>query len=98
HALDALDDSRDGKLSGSELRGLAVWFDRNSNGVSDPGEVVPIELLGIESIETRAESMDGESPANQCGLVTQDGRVLPTYDWVAHPAPSEPQVSTRSVP
>jgi hypothetical protein len=98
HALDALDDNRDGKLSGSELRGLAVWFDRNSNGVSDPGEVVPTELLGIESIATRAESMEGESPANQCGLVMQDGRVLPTYDWMAYPATSKPEVSTRSVP
>jgi hypothetical protein len=86
HALDSLDDSRDGKLSGDELRGLAVWFDRNSNGVSDPGEVVPIELLGIESISTRAESSEGESPANLAGLVMKDGRVLPTYDWVAHPA------------
>jgi hypothetical protein len=85
-------------LSGSELRGLAVWFDRNSNGVSDPGEVVPIERLGIEAIASRAESMDGESPANQCGLVMQDGRVLPTYDWMAHPATSKPHVSTRSVP
>jgi hypothetical protein len=35
-ALDALDDDRDGVLSGSELRGVGVWFDKNGNGRSDP--------------------------------------------------------------
>ena len=40
HALNALDDDRDGLLRGAELQGLAVWFDRNSNGVSEFGEVL----------------------------------------------------------
>jgi hypothetical protein len=85
-ALDALDDNRDGQLSGPELEGLAVWFDRNGNGVCDPGEVIPIDQLGIAAISCRATTMDGESPANPQGLRMTDGRVLPTYDWIAHPA------------
>jgi hypothetical protein len=86
HALDALDDNRDGELSGNELKGLSLWFDRNSNGVSDPGEVVPIEKTGIAAISVRATSRSGDSPCNMAGLRMQDGRVLPTYDWVTTPA------------
>ena len=32
-ALDTLDDNRDGRLTGSELSGIAVWFDRNTEEV-----------------------------------------------------------------
>jgi len=41
--LAVLDQNKDGSLRGSELAGLAAWNDRNSNGVSDPGEVVPLD-------------------------------------------------------
>jgi hypothetical protein len=40
--LAALDDNRDGKLTGSEISGI---------GVSDPGEVVPAEQFGIVEID-----------------------------------------------
>jgi len=85
-ALDALDDDRDGRLTGEELKGLGVWFDRNGNGVSDPGEVTPIEQVGITSLSVRPTGAVGESPACSHGLVLQGGRILPTYDWVAEPA------------
>jgi hypothetical protein len=84
-ALDALDDNRDGELRGAELDGLAVWFDRNQDGVSDPGEVIPIDQTGIAAISARATTADGPSPANEAGLVMADGRVLPTYDWTTAP-------------
>jgi hypothetical protein len=74
-APDALDDDRDGWLSGQELAGLAVWFDCNSNGICDPGEVMPIESLGIESISVRWTSRDGRSPCNRLGIRLSDGRV-----------------------
>ena len=41
-ALSSLDDNQDGKLSGRELNGLALWRDLNSNGVADAGEVKTI--------------------------------------------------------
>lgn len=88
HALDALDDDRDGTLAGTELEGLAVWFDRNGNGISEAGEVVPIERLPIQSLATDATSMDAGSPANLLGLVLTDGHVVPTYDWIV-PAMNE---------
>jgi len=85
HALDALDDNRDGQLSGEELRGLCVWRDANGNGVCDPGEVVPVEALGIESISVKATDFADGCPANAMGIRMRDGRVLPTYDWVTQP-------------
>jgi len=89
-ALDALDDNRDGELSGDELRGLAVWRDRDANGVGDPGEVVPVGELGIVSLSVRATSRIRDCAANLQGVRFRDGRVLPTYDWVVKPAASSP--------
>lgn|GEM_PF-361749 len=86
-ALAALDDNRDGQLRSHELRGIAVWFDRNSNGVSDAGEVTPIDRLGIAALSTRVTSHDGKSPMNATGMTMTDGRVLSTWDWVTEPLP-----------
>lgn len=87
-AMDALDDDRNGQLSGFELKGLAVWFDRNQNGVSDAGEVTPIERLGVASLATcgvTGTADDGRSLVHERGMTMTDGRVLPTYDWVVSP-------------
>ena len=81
-ALDALDDNRDGWLSGKELKGLALWYDRNGNGISDPGEVISINNTQIASIRTRFDGPQGESFVSSQGVRLKDGRVLPTYDWV----------------
>lgn len=80
-ALAALDDNHDGWLTGKELSGLALWQDQNQNGVSDPGEVVPIEATPVVGIATHATGKTGLSPLNTQGLRLRDGRVLPTYDW-----------------
>lgn len=81
-ALDSLDDDRDGWLSGRELTSLALWFDRNGNGVSDPGEVVPVADTAVASLATRADGAEpDDSPRSGAGLRLKDGRTLPTYDW-----------------
>jgi hypothetical protein len=85
HALDALDDDRDGWLSGSELRGISGWQDRDSNGRSDPGEVVPVTALGVEAVRARATHLDGACPASAGGLRLRDGRLVNTFDWVTEP-------------
>lgn len=82
-AMDILDDNRDGFLSHGELDGISVWFDRNSNGCSDTGEIVPVIDLGITRIATRPNGFDGKSPMHTSGLQLKDGRTLPTYDWIA---------------
>ncbi len=85
-ALAALDDNRDGELRGDELRGIRAWFDRNSDGVSTPDEVVDLSSLGIVAISVRATAQDGIHPTNPQGITFADGRVLPTWDWIAEPA------------
>jgi len=82
HALDALDDSRDGLLMGGELEGIRVWFDRNCDGKSRPDEVVPLAEAGIISISTQASGKQSGCPMSTSGIILSDGRTLPTYDWV----------------
>src|SRR5262249_19684687 len=86
-AMDSLDNNRDGRLSGDEFKGLAVWIDRNSNGVSDSGEVMSLESIGVTAIETHPTGKDGKSPMNSVGMRMKDGRILATWDWVVSPAP-----------
>lgn len=84
-ALDALDDNRDGSLSGAELRGIGVWFDKNANGRSDPGEVQPVADFGVQAIRTRSIGSDHGMPMNAQGIVLKNGTVVPTYDWLVSP-------------
>lgn len=56
-ALRSLDDDQDGILSGAELRGMALWQDRNGNGVSDEqGEVRSVAEWGITAISCAGEA------------------------------------------
>ena len=81
-AMDVLDDNRDGFLANGELDGISVWFDRNSDGRSDIGEIVSLESLGITAIATRPNGRNGKSPMHTGGLKLKNGRTLPTYDWI----------------
>ena len=82
-ALAALDDDGDGLVDGDERRGLAIWEDRDGDGVSDPGEVTDLDALGITALSTRA-SADANGVLKSVGGVTfTDGRVRPTWDWVS---------------
>lgn len=94
-ALDALDDNRDGRLCGDELRGIALWFDRDGNGVSGSDEVVPIQAAGISSLATHASSVDEGCPMNPRGVALRDGRVLATFDWIARPNPTSPAIGAN---
>lgn len=82
--LAALDDNRDGEISGTELERLAVWRDANQNGVSEPGEVRALAVHGIEALSYQYVTGDGvrlaaHSPA---GVRLWDGRHRPTYDVI----------------
>ncbi len=84
-AMDALDDDRDGQLTGTELAGIGVWFDRNSNGESDPGEVTDIAQTPITAVATRPSGKVGRVMFNRSGIKLNSGRVLASYDWVVSP-------------
>ena len=93
-ALDALDDDRDGELKGNELRGIAVWFDRNGNGVCESGESASLESLGIVGVATRADPLHLECLGNPSGVRLSSGEFRPTYDWVAESRPVSRGVKT----
>ena len=79
--LDALDNDRNGWLIGKELEGLYVWFDRNGNGVSDPGEVVSLASLGIRRIAVHSDGTCEGVPAHRQGVQFTDGSYAATFDW-----------------
>jgi tetratricopeptide (TPR) repeat protein len=83
-ALSSLDDDGDGVLQGTELRGLALWQDRNGNGISESGEVQPVARFGIEAIKCYADSDEGGIARSSGGVTFADGSSRPTYDWIAH--------------
>lgn len=80
-ALRALDDNRDGVLTGGELGGLSLWRDENNNGVSDPGEVVPVNVHGIVSLAVSGARVREGLIAAPHGVTFDDGRTRPLYDW-----------------
>jgi hypothetical protein len=51
------DRNHDGQVSGAELAGLSLWFDRNSDGISQPGELVSVATAGIETIRIPVTGM-----------------------------------------
>ncbi|MGC4003099.1 MAG: hypothetical protein QM811_08170 [Pirellulales bacterium] len=88
HALRALDDDRDGRLSGRELHGLALWRDLNANGVADAGEVRSLSEHGVTALscdyridETHPDRM----PYASRGVTFENGEARPTYDVILHP-------------
>ncbi len=94
-ALDLVDDdvhpsaSRRGcsclAASPPELRGLAVWHDRNRNGVSEHGEVRPVTAWGIAALSTGYDfdaTHPHEIPWSSAGVRFSDGTVRPAFDVV----------------
>ncbi len=89
-ALAALDDNRDGMLRSNELAGLAIWRDANGNGVSEPGEVLPVADWGIVGLSCQHKG--GESDANLAafathGVILSNGTTRPTYDVILQRQP-----------
>ncbi|MCA9793107.1 MAG: tetratricopeptide repeat protein [Candidatus Eremiobacteraeota bacterium] len=81
-ALAALDDNLDGRLDGPELEGLALWRDRNGDGLSQPGEVKPLADYGIVALFTDWQVHATGIPYAPTGVLWQDGRRTSSYDWV----------------
>ena len=79
-ALAALDDNGDGLVEGHELEGLALWRDRDGNGVSEPGEVRPVADWGITALSTAHRRHESGCPWSPRGVPFGDGDWRPTYD------------------
>lgn len=80
-ALRALDDNRDGQLTGGELGGLSLWRDENRNGVSDPGEVVPANVHGIVALSVNGQRTRRDLITSPDGVRFDNGETRPLYDW-----------------
>jgi len=72
-ALKALDVDGNGRLEGSELQGLKVWQDANSNANVEAGELLGLDELGITSLSTTHE--------NFRGTFVRDGKTAQSFDW-----------------
>ncbi len=87
-AMRSLDDNGDGKLTGRELSGVAIWRDRNTNGVADPGEVRPVTSWGIVALSC-ARILPDDDPTlaawSPGGVTFANGRTRPTYDVLLFP-------------
>lgn len=79
-------------MSVTELRGLALWHDRNRNGVSQRGDVRPIAAWGIEALTTPcrfAATHPDEIPWSKAGVRYADGTVRATFDVVLRRAATQ---------
>jgi tetratricopeptide (TPR) repeat protein len=85
-ALGPLDDDGDGELAGNELRDLAIWHDRDSNGISDSDEVRPLSSHHIVGLSCRHVAADspGFAAWSPRGVRLSDGRTRPSYDVMLH--------------
>jgi tetratricopeptide (TPR) repeat protein len=90
-ALSSLDDNHDGKLSGKELEGLAIWQDLNRNGLCEPGEVRTLREWGIVALSceyVRGDEASGAAAYSPRGVVFGDGSTRASYDVILKPAVS----------
>jgi hypothetical protein len=84
-ALATLDDNDDGELTGTELAGLAIWHDRNGDGVSQRDEVRSLADHGIVALSCRGEPRAGSSDClvyAPRGVRFRDGTVRASYDVI----------------
>jgi hypothetical protein len=81
-AMASLDDNGDGKLNGNELRHLALWHDRNQNGISEPGEVRSLADHEIVELECASTVSNSGLHHNPCGVTFSDGHTRPSCDVI----------------
>jgi hypothetical protein len=81
-ALRTLDANHDGSITGDDpgFAALEVWVDRNSDGVSQSGELKSLESLGIVQLDLNASVSSAIDHGNLLGLVSG----YETADGVKH--------------
>ena len=87
HALRALDDNGDWRLTDGELSGLAIWHDRNVDGQSEAGEVRPLsdwQVVALSCEYVIDAAHPDEIVYSPAGVTFRDGSSRPTFDVVLH--------------
>ena len=100
-ALALLDTNHDGKLSGKELDPLALWFDKNRDGVSQPGEVESLSSLGVVALYYKPDRTDPKSGDIQADLGYErlvNGKLVKgaSVDWFAHTFSTRQEATGRA--
>ena len=91
HALSSLDDNGDQTIDGAELDGLSLWYDGNSNGVSESHEIRSVHNHGIVSLTfDNLEIRDGMKVSNN-GVSYNDSRKGHLWDWISNRANKDTQ-------
>lgn len=72
-ALRVRDTNNDGKISGDELRGLAIWTDLNSDARPQKGEVKALAEHGVSELSLRHK--------NYVASFQRDGKSYRMFDW-----------------
>ena len=83
-ALATLDTDNDRRVAGSELATLALWFDENRDGVSQPGEVKSLQDVSVTALYYTPDSTERGDPAVLRGydrLVNGEVRSNRSVDW-----------------
>lgn len=72
-ALSVRDLNGDGKISGAELDGLAIWMDANSDARPQAREVTPIAQKGVTELSLKHK--------NYVASFQRDGKSYRMFDW-----------------
>lgn len=83
-ALALLDDDGNGTLTDTELDGLSLWRDIDSDGHSTPQEVRPLSHHGITSLSVKTSQHPTGIAYSPQGATLTDGSTRPTYDIILH--------------
>jgi hypothetical protein len=83
-ALSKMDKDLDGKVSGSELKDLGLWFDKNRDGISQAGEVKTLSEVSVNSLYYKADKTEKGAIIASKGYEREvDGNtiVASSMDW-----------------
>ncbi len=99
-ALAQLDRNGDRKISGTEIAPLALWFDRNQDAVSQPGEVVSARDAGLKSLSLDHEPFNPVTQAIHARLGYEreiGGEVVAgeSVDWYGETSASKIEMVLR---
>lgn len=87
HALSILDNDGNRQIDGGELDGLSLWYDTNSNGISEAGEIKPVDHFNIRALKLNGiQQRDGM--LIRPGGAVYEGEHTPVghiWDWISQP-------------
>jgi len=101
-ALATLDKDNNGKIAGAELAPLALWFDRNRDAVSQPGEVRPLSdpeiavtALFYKDIKKNEDSGDVIAPIGFERVLQNHAIQGAAVDWFTEGGASKDEVINK---